>query len=236
MKKLVLITIFLISGLLFASGNREQDGTIPTSSTRPASTASQADTPLWTSADGQTKVLIAYFTWADNTIVEHPEEVDVDASTSASVLHPGNTERLASWIQEITGGDVFPITTVEKYPSDYDECLDIAATEKAENTRPSLSNHVEDISQYDVIFLGFPNWWYTLPMAIHSFVESHDLTGKIIAPFCAHGTSGLSGTIRDLTRALPDSTILDPFGVYRPNVAGAQDDISTWVHNLTYAL
>ncbi|MDC7288700.1 hypothetical protein NXH76_12890 [Blautia schinkii] len=106
-------------------------------------------------SNGQ-NILIAYFTWADNTHVENPEEVDVDATTSASVLPPGNAARLAGWIQKEVGGDVFSIQVEEPYSSDYDECLNRAADEKAENARPALSGHVENMSQYDVIFLGFP--------------------------------------------------------------------------------
>lgn len=124
------------------------------------------------------RILIAYFTWADNTQVESPETVDVDATTSASVLSPGNAAKIAGWIQERTGGDLFSIVVEEPYSSDYDECLDRAADEKAENARPALVSHVEDMGQYDIVFLGFPNWWYTVPMAIHSFIEEYDFAGK----------------------------------------------------------
>lgn len=102
-------------------------------------------------------ILIAYFTWAENTKVEDPESVDVDATTSASVLPPGNTAKMAGWIQDRVGGDVFSIVVDEPYSSDYDECLDRAADEKAENARPKLVNHVENMEDYDVVFLGFPD-------------------------------------------------------------------------------
>lgn len=91
------------------------------------------------------KILIAYFTWAENTQVENPEEVDVDATTSASVLLPGNTAKMAGWIQQKVGGDLFSIIVSEPYSSDYDECLDRAADEKAENARPELVNHVDNM-------------------------------------------------------------------------------------------
>lgn len=105
------------------------------------------------------RILIAYFTWADNTQVENPEAVDVDATTSASVLPPGNAAKIAGWIQERTGGDLFSVIVEEPYSSDYDECLDRAADEKAEDARPALVSHVEDMGQYDTVFLGFPNWY-----------------------------------------------------------------------------
>ena len=103
-----------------------------------------------------TNILIAYFTWAENTHVENPEAVDVDATTSASVLPPGNTAKMANWIRERAGGDLFSIVVEEPYWEDYDECLDRAADEKADNARPGLVYHVENMQEYDVIFLGYP--------------------------------------------------------------------------------
>lgn len=185
-------------------------------------------------SNGQ-NILIAYFTWADNTHVENPEEVDVDATTSASVLPPGNAARLAGWIQEEVGGDIFSIQVEEPYSSDYDECLDRAADEKAENARPALSSHVENMSQYDVIFLGFPNWWYTLPMPIYSFIEEYDFEGKTVIPFCTHGTGGLASTIDDLENALPESVnLLEPIGVYRQDVDSAQPNIQEWIRKFGF--
>ena len=181
------------------------------------------------------KILIAYFTWAENTQVENPEEVDVDATTSASVLLPGNTAKMAGWIQQKVGGDLFSIVVSELYSSDYDECLDRAADEKAENARPELVNHVDNIEDYDVVFLGFPNWWYTAPMAIFSFIEEYDFSGKTVVPFCAHGTGGLAGSVTDITAALPDSTeVLEPIGVYRPDIDSAQPVINEWLEGLGF--
>lgn len=181
------------------------------------------------------KILIAYFTWAENTQVENPEEVDVDATTSASVLLPGNTAKMAGWIQQKVGGDLFSIVVSEPYSSDYDECLDRAADEKAENARPELVNHVDNMEDYDVVFLGFPNWWYTAPMAIFSFIEEYDFSGKTVVPFCAHGTGGQAGSVTDITAALPDSTeVLEPIGVYRPDIDSAQPVINEWLEGLGF--
>lgn len=90
------------------------------------------------------------------------------------------------------------------YSSDYDQCLDRAADEKAQNARPALVNPVEDMSRYDVVFLGFPNWWYTAPMAVHTFLEEYDFSGKTIVSFVTHGTGGLASTIEDITADLPE--------------------------------
>lgn len=186
---------------------------------------------------GNSNILIAYFTWADNTVVEDPSSVDVDATTSASVLAPGNTAKLASWIQQEVGGDLHSIVVEEPYSSDYDECLDRAADEKAENARPALASHVDNMEDYDIVFLGFPNWWYTLPMPVLTFVEEYDWSGKTVVPFVTHGTGGLSSTIRDLTAALPeDVTILEPIGVYRPEVDASQSAVQEWIAGLDLEL
>lgn len=178
-------------------------------------------------------ILIAYFTWADNTVAEDPSSVDVDATTSASVLAPGNAAKLAAWIQETVGGDLHSIVVEEPYSSDYDECLDRAAEEKADNARPALTTHVENMEDYDIVFLGFPNWWYTLPMPVLTFVEEYDWSGKTVVPFVTHGTGGLSSTIRDLTAALPeDTTILEHIGVYRPEVDTSRGAVQDWLAGL----
>ena len=183
--------------------------------------------------ENESNILIAYFTWADNTVVEDPSSVDADATTSASVLAPGNAAKLASWIQQEVGGDLHSIVVEEPYSSDYDECLDRAADEKAENTRPALASHVDNMEDYDIVFLGFPNWWYTLPMPVLTFVEEYDWSGKTVVPFVTHGTGGLASTIRDLTAALPeDVTILEPIGVYRPEVDASQTAVQAWIAGL----
>lgn len=98
------------------------------------------------------KILIAYFTWAENAA----DTSGVDATTSASVQAPGNVARMATWIQQETGGDLFSIRVEEPYSADYDECLDRAADEKAENARPVLVEKVLDMAGYDTVFLGYP--------------------------------------------------------------------------------
>lgn len=179
------------------------------------------------------KILIAYFTWADNTVVEDLSAIDVDATTSASVLAFGNAAKLANWIQEEVGGDLFSIKVEDLYSSNYDECLDRASEEKASNARPALATHVENMDEYDIVFLGFPNWWYTIPMAVHTFLEEYDFSGKTIIPFVTHGTGGLSNTINDLTNSLDETvTILEPIGIYRLDVDDSHSAIQQWLTSL----
>ena len=153
----------------------------------------------------------------------------------ASVVAPGNTAQMAQWIQEYVGGELFPIVVSETYPDNYDECMERAADEKAENARPELANHLDNIGDYDVIFLGFPNWWSSAPMAIFSFIEEYDLSGKTVVPFCAHGTGGIAASVRDITAALPDSvTVLDALGVYRADIGNAESAVQEWLVELGF--
>ena len=219
-----------ISDVPESSQNAEEIPDTPLNTDPPTVSQSSGET-------GNSNILIAYFTWADNTVVEDPSSVDVDATTSASVLAPGNAAKLASWIQQEVGGDLHSIVVEEPYSSDYDECLDRAADEKAENARPALASHVDNMEDYDIVFLGFPNWWYTLPMPVLTFVEEYDWSGKTVVPFVTHGTGGLSSTIRDLTAALPeDVTILEPIGVYRPEVDASQSAVQEWIAGLDLEL
>lgn len=186
----------------------------------------------------ETKILIAYFTWAENTVVDDPSAVDVDATTSASVLVPGHVAQMAGWIQSETGGDLFSIVAAEPYSSDYDECLDRAADEKADSARPTLTGTVRNMADYNVIFLGYPDWWGTCPMAVFTFLDSYDFTGKTVIPFCAHGTSGLAASVRDIRAALPDVTVLDAVGVQRPGMDTpldtARSTVTSWLADLDY--
>lgn len=199
-------------------------------------------------------ILIAYFTWADNTVVEDPDAAlssalahyesvgdsqaydNADAIASASLVPPGNTARIAQWIQEETGGDLFSIQTKEPYPSDYDECMDQASDELAQNIRPVLKETIEDISQYDTVFIGYPNWWYSCHMAIHSFIEEHDLSGKKIVLFCTHGTGGIARSAEDIIEALPDDCETEEtvLGVYRPEVTSSQNTVLEWLADIGY--
>lgn len=184
------------------------------------------------------KILIAYFTWAENTVVEDPAAVDVDATTSASVLAPGHVAQMAAWIQAGRGGDLFSIVTADPYSSDYDECLDRAADEKAANARPALTRTVANMADYDVVFLGYPDWWATCPMAVFTFLDSYDFSGKTVIPFCAHGTSGLAASVRDIRAAVPNATVLDAVGVQRPGMDTPMDTarstVQNWLDRLEY--
>ncbi len=241
MKNLLSILLTLAAALSLTActapaGNISEN--LPPASSFTVSTPIPSSDPPETVEPASSNILIAYFTWADNTVVSDPSAVDVDATTSASVLAPGHVAQMAAWIQEKTGGDLFSIQVTEPYSSDYDQCLDRAADEKAENARPALSTSVDDMESYDVVFLGYPDWWSTCPMAVFTFLDSYDFSGKTVIPFCAHGTSGLAASVRDIRTALTDVTVLDGIGVQRPGMdtplETAQATVLEWLAELGY--
>lgn len=175
------------------------------------------------------EVLVAYFSWADNAILAD----DVDAVSSPSVISPGNVQQLAGWVQEATGGDIFSIRVTEPYPSGWDECLSRANEERGADARPELVDDVEDLERYDTIFLGYPNWWYGVPMALLSFLETHDLSGKQVYLFCSHGTGGLANSVSIITDAVPEAIISDDiFDCYEEDAADSHDAVTSWVQRL----
>lgn len=181
------------------------------------------------SSEGE-RILVAYFSWADNA-----EQGNIDAVTSASVTVPGNVAQLAKWVAEETSGELFSIQVVEPYPTDWDECLNRANQEKADGTRPELTKNVENIDEYDVIFLGYPNWWYSCPMAILSFIETHDFSGKQVYLFCSHGTGGLARSVQDITANMPDSNISENvFDAYEEDTADSREAINEWLAEVGY--
>ena len=168
------------------------------------------------------KCLIAYFSRKGNNIV----------GGKIVKLPIGNTEVVAKMIQELTEGDLFLIDTVNSYPEDYVETTEVAEKEWNDNARPELSNHVEDMDSYNVIFLGYPNWWGTMPMAVFTFLEEYDFSGKTIIPFCTHEGSGLGRSERDIVSLCPQSKILDGLCVWGRDVKNAQNEVSKWLMNL----
>lgn len=197
-----------------ATENTEPESTIPAESSEP-----------------NTNILVAYFSWAENAVLAE----DVDAVTSPSVIAPGNVQQLAMWVQEETGGDIFSIQVTDPYPSDWDECLERANQERGENARPELAENVENLENYDVVFLGYPNWWYGVPMALLSFLDHNDLSGKQVYLFCSHGTGGLANSVEIITEAVPDAEISDNiFDCYEEEAAGSEDAIIEWVNELGY--
>lgn len=202
----------------------------------PASTEQQPEEPASSTEQPsnaqESGVLVAYFSWADNAVIDG----EVDAVASPSVTAPGNVQQLAQWVSERTGGDLFSIQVTEPYSSDWDACLERANQERAEDARPELTASVEQLERYDTVFLGYPNWWYGVPMALLSFLEENDLSDKQVYLFCSHGTGGLASSVEQIDEALPDSTALSEniFDVYEEDASSSQQDILAWLEKLGY--
>lgn len=182
---------------------------------------------------GQEHILIAYFTYGENAKL--PD--DVDASTTASIQIfngevTGNTGVMAHMIAEASGGELFSIRTVEPYPDNYYDTVDAGEAEKNNGIRPELSTHIEDLQQYDTIFVGFPNWWYGMPMVMYSFFDEYDFSGKTVIPFCTSGGSAFSDTIEEIEDMEPDANVLDGLHIGGSSVSGAESRVNDWVTEL----
>ena len=157
------------------------------------------------------KALIVYFSW----------------STS------GNTEKMATYIQEQTGGDLLELEPLNPYPTDYEECGDVALVERDENARPEIANLPDSIEEYDTVFVGYPIWNADLPMPLYTFLEEYDFSGKTIIPFTTHGGSGFSRTIQTISELQPNATVIsDGLSISRNSVSGAEYDVVKWVNGM----
>ena len=168
------------------------------------------------------KSLIAYFSRAGNNYVGG-EIVN---------LPVGNTEVAANMIRKLTGSDIFRIDTLKAYPEDYHETTDVAKQELRQNARPELSEHVENMADYSLIYLGYPNWWGTMPMAVVTFLEAYDFAGKTIVPFCTHEGSEMGHSESDIRKVCPDASVLKGLPIRGGNVQRAENDIADWLREL----
>lgn len=150
-------------------------------------------------------VLIAYFSWG------------------------GNTAGIAEEIQAQTGADLFEITMVEPYSTDYNTVLDEAQRDQNEQARPELATHVENMDEYDTILLGYPNWWASIPMPVASFLEEYDFTGKTIIPFCSHGGGRFGQSLTAIAKLAPDADMGEGLSVHYSGGDTLPDDIAAWL-------
>ena len=150
---------------------------------------------------------------------------EVDAVTYAS----GNILSIAGIIREFTGADVYEIELVSPYSSSYNTVLSEAKEDQKNRARPRIKRAVDNIGQYDTIFLGFPNWWASIPMPIATFLESYDLSGKKIIPFCTHGGGRYGQSISAIGKLCPTAEILEPFEVYYGGRSSLRGNVQDWL-------
>ena len=148
------------------------------------------------------------------------------------VIEEGNTSIIAHMIAEQTGADLFEIEAVTPYPTSHSELLDVSRQEMADNARPEIAGTVDNMDDYDTIFIGYPNWWGDMPMIVYSFLESYDLSGKTIVPFCTHGGSGLSDTessIADITGGTMKDGLAIPGTTAQNDRDTAKSEVTQWL-------
>ncbi len=146
----------------------------------------------------------------------------------------GNTEAVANFIHDEVGGDIVKLETQETYPDDYNDLLDVAQEEQSENARPELSTTIDNLDDYDTIFLGYPIWWGDMPMAIYSFLDNYDLSGKTIAPFVTSGGSGLSGTLSNIKNEEPNANVVEGLSIYDSDARSSRNEVVDWLNGLGY--
>ncbi len=141
----------------------------------------------------------------------------------------GNTEKAAKMLAELTGGDLFKIEQTVPYSDDYQTCIAQAKKDLQANARPQLVTMPENLDGYDEIYLGYPNYWGTMPMAVYTFLEQFDFTGKTMHPFCTHEGSGLSGTVRDIQNAAKGAKVAKGLAIHGSSVDNAKASLAAWV-------
>lgn len=189
--------------------------------------------PIEESSD--TNMLVAYFSYAENAAL--PDGVDASSSASIQVWNgetTGNTGIVAAMIAEAVGADLFSIRTVEQYPDSYDATIERGQEERNADARPELAAHADNLDNYDVIFLGFPNWWGDMPMAVYSFLDEADLSGKTIVPFVTSGGSGFSNTISTIESMESGAVVQEGLSVSGSSAVDAQDQVTEWLSGLGY--
>lgn len=233
------ITALLLAGLMIfslaaCSNNSSNTDSEPTGSTGESTISSENTTETvenQTSVDANetqqiededtgSNILVAYFSRAGENY-------------NVGVIEKGNTAIIAEMIGAHTGGDLFQIETVNPYPESYDECTEVAQQEQRDNARPELTGTVGNFENYDVVFLGYPNWWGDMPMAVYTFLESYDFSGKTIVPFATHEGSGLSSTERSIADTCAGAEVSDGLAI-RGSVAQnsqeeAQEEVTSWL-------
>ena len=185
---------------------------------------------------------------ADSQVAEEPADAVTEENTGdgagsseedggALIVYfswSGNTEAVAQEIQSQTGADLFEIVPAEPYTDDYDELLDIAQKEQSSVARPAIADTV-DLSGYDTVYLGFPNWWGDMPMIMYTFLDEYDLSGKTIAPFNTSGGSGFSGSLDTIGEMEPDAEITEGLSLGSSEAEDCSDTVSGWLGSIGLA-
>ena len=162
------------------------------------------------------KSLVIYFSRADENY-------------AVGNIEKGNTEVIAEYIQELTGADLFKVEPVKPYSKNYKACCDEALEEKRQNARPELKRYLTDISQYDTIYIGYPIWYGTFPMALASALERLDFTDKTVKPFATNEGSGLGNSVSDIKRLCQNAIVLDGLSIRGSDASISDNLLDSWL-------
>ena len=174
-------------------------------------TTTSSEAPSSTSETGDEKALIIYFSWS------------------------GNTKAVAEEIQSQTDAEIFALSPQTPYTEDYNELLDIAQKEKGANARPAISGGIENLDAYNVVYVGFPNWWSDMPMLLYTLFDSYDFSGKTLVPFVTSGGSGFSNIIEAIETLEQDATVLEGLALSSGEAADSEDAVSEWLTSIGLA-
>jgi flavodoxin len=145
----------------------------------------------------------------------------------------GNTRKIADLIQKKTGGTLFEVVPKTPYPASYRETVDQAKVENRAGFKPELISIPDQLDQFDIIFIGTPNWWSTVAPPIVTFLTSNDFSEKTIIPFCTHGGGGLDRIATDIVKYCPGSTVLESFVIYGNGGTRADSEVTAWLKRLS---
>lgn len=167
------------------------------------------------------------------SVAPNPEPTESGAKSLVVYFSwSGNTQNVAEVIQSQTDSDIFEINPKTAYSDDYNTVLDLAQEEQRTNARPAISSNIENIEQYDVIYVGYPNWWGDMPMILYTFFDNYDLSSKTIAPFCTSGGSGLSNTVNEIKELEPDATVTDGLHIGSSSASNPDNAVSDWLSEI----
>ena len=166
-----------------------------------------------------TKSLILYFSRAgENYTNQGIKNIEI-----------GNTEVIANYIKEFTDADMFKMEPLNDYPEDYMQCTEVAQKELNDDARPELKEYIEDISEYDMVYLGFPNWWNTMPMPVWTQLEKLDFDGKTIKPFVTHEGSGFGKSEKDIKNLCPGAILAKGLSIRGSSVEDSKKKVKHWI-------
>ncbi len=166
---------------------------------------------------------------SDKIIIYYSRADENYLNGQLKMLDKGNTETAAEIIRRLTGADTFKIEQSEPYAKGYNECIEQARSDRNKNARPKLTGYPESLDKYSTVYLGFPNYWGTMPMAVFTFLEHFDFSGKTIKPFCTHEGSGMGSSVKDIGRICPNAKVEKGLAIRGSHADKSEKEIEKWI-------